>query len=397
MKIKIGRKSLYANLFEIPSSLALEALLPLKGKATRIGGQLWTDLPSGIIPKDEDVVWALKKGDILLFGDDTLLIVLEDMEDHRRYTAIGRVEEADQLGSLQGQEFNIAFEKERKIPELRSISLEDGLGNELSILPERALKGKEGVDRAVSPFLALGTSLLVSWDEAREWLMRDRLLGGPVKEQEFMGAKLLVLDWKKKLGEEEWQGLRERFGDALVPILPRENRMSMDALPWMDRDYLMAFEQAKRKLGIERIFIHGLLPLQEQAAFELLITVNGIGAKTALNIMSCMNITSLCAAIAGGDVKTLKRISGVGPKSAERMIVELRDKVDAIVPEAPFLNRNGEPAKLKEVEDAILALGQLGFQGPKVQKLVNEVALELPENERSSENILRKSIQALNK
>ena len=79
------------------------------------------------------------------------------------------------------------------------------------------------------------------------------------------------------------------------------------------------------------------------------------------------------------------------------MIVELRDKVDAIVPEAPFLNRNGEPAKLKEVEDAILALGQLGFQGPKVQKLVNEVALELPENERSSENILRKSIQALNK
>ena len=113
--------------------------------------------------------------------------------------------------------------------------------------------------------------------------------------------------------------------------------------------------------------------------------------------MSCMNITSLCAAISGGDLKTLKKISGVGPKSAERMIVELRDKVDAIVPEAAFLNRNGEPAKLKEVEDAILALGQLGFQGPKVQKLVNEVALELPENERSSENILRKSIQALNK
>lgn len=284
MKIKIGRKSLYANLFEIPSSLALEALLPLKGKATRIGGQLWTDLPSGIIPKDEDVVWALKKGDILLFGDDTLLIVLEDMEDHRRYTPIGRVEEPSLLDSLQGQEFNIVLENERKIPELRTISLEDGLGNELSVLPERALRAKEGVDRAVSPFLALGTSLLVSWDEAREWLMRDRLLGGPVKEQEFMGAKLLVLDWKKKLGEEEWQGLRERFGEALVPILPRENRMSMDALPWMDRDYLMAFEQAKRKLGIERIFIHGLLPLQEQAAFEGYLCY-GVKIKTGLTVL----------------------------------------------------------------------------------------------------------------
>ena len=284
MKIKIGRKMYCANLYETPSAEAFSSLLPLKGKATRIGAQLWADLPPGIIPKDEEVVRQLKKGDILLFGDDTLLIVMEDMEDHRRYTAIGRVEEADQLGSLQGQEFNIAFEKERKIPELRSISLEDGLGNELSILPERALKGKEGVDRAVSPFLALGTSLLVSWDEAREWLMRDRLLGGPVKEQEFMGAKLLVLDWKKKLGEEEWQGLRERFGDALVPILPRENRMSMDALPWMDRDYLMAFEEAKRKLGIERIFIHGLLPLQEQAAFEGYLCY-GVKIKTGLTVL----------------------------------------------------------------------------------------------------------------
>ena len=147
----------------------------------------------------------------------------------------------------------------------------------------------------------------------------------------------------------------------------------------------------------DAIILFGFATRQEQAAFELLITVNGIGAKTALNIMSCMNITSLCAAIAGGDVKTLKRISGVGPKSAERMIVELRDKVDAIVPEAPFLNKNGEPARLKEAEDAVLALGQLGFQGPKVQKLVNEIAMSLPENERSSENILRKSIQALNK
>ena len=81
----------------------------------------------------------------------------------------------------------------------------------------------------------------------------------------------------------------------------------------------------------DAIILFGFATRQEQAAFELLITVNGIGAKTALNIMSCMNITSLCAAIAGGDIKTLKRISGVGPKSAERMIVELRDKVDAIV------------------------------------------------------------------
>ena len=51
----------------------------------------------------------------------------------------------------------------------------------------------------------------------------------------------------------------------------------------------------------DAIILFGFATRQEQSAFELLITVNGIGAKTALNIMSCMNITSLCAAISGGD------------------------------------------------------------------------------------------------
>ena len=281
MKIKIGRKTYCANLYEIPSAEAFSSLLPLKGKATRIGAQLWADLPPGIIPKDEEVVRQLKKGDILLFGDDTLLIVMEDMEDHRRYTAIGRVEEADQLGSLQGQEFNIAFEKERKIPELLSISLEDGLGNELSILPERALKGKEGVDRAIAPLLTEGFALLVGWDEAREWLMNDRLLGGAPKKQELMGARLLVLDWKKKLAAEEWEGLKERFGDALVPVLPLEKRMSEETLPWKDGDCLLTFEFAKLLLGVEKVYLHGVIPLQEQLAFEGYLNY-GIKIKTGL-------------------------------------------------------------------------------------------------------------------
>lgn len=146
----------------------------------------------------------------------------------------------------------------------------------------------------------------------------------------------------------------------------------------------------------DAMILFGFASKQEQSMFELLITVNGIGAKTALTIMSCMNISSLCAAIAGGDLKTLKKISGVGPKSAERMIVELRDKVSSVLPELPFLGKNGTPEKNKEVEDAILALGQLGFQGPKYQKIINDIALELPEQERSSENMIRKALQSLN-
>ena len=139
---------------------------------------------------------------------------------------------------------------------------------------------------------------------------------------------------------------------------------------------------------------------QERSVFELLITVNGIGAKTALNILSCMNITNLCEAIASGDLKTLKKISGVGPKSAERILVELRDKVKNIAPGLTFNTSSGgsgNPELDKAVEDAVLALGQLGFQGPKFQKQVQEVALEIPEDQRSCENIIRKVLQSLNR
>ena len=146
----------------------------------------------------------------------------------------------------------------------------------------------------------------------------------------------------------------------------------------------------------DALTLFGFATRQERDVFLLLITVNGIGAKTALNILSCMNVTSFCQAVASGDLKSLKKISGVGPKSAERILVELRDKIQKIAPETTF--GGAAPTKVdKAVEDAILALGQLGFQGPKFQKLVADVALEIPEDQRSTENIIRKALQALNR
>ena len=147
----------------------------------------------------------------------------------------------------------------------------------------------------------------------------------------------------------------------------------------------------------DALTLFGFATRPEREVFELLITVNGIGAKTALNILSCMNISSFCQAVASGDLKSLKKISGVGPKSAERILVELRDKIQKIAPETAFAG-GAVPAKIdKAVEDAILALGQLGFQGPKFQKLVSDVALEIPEDQRSTENIIRKALQTLNR
>ncbi len=147
------------------------------------------------------------------------------------------------------------------------------------------------------------------------------------------------------------------------------------------------------------IALYGFAKEQERVIFLLLITVSGIGPKTALNILSSMNITSFCEALASGDVKSLKRINGVGPKSAERMIVELRDKVDQIAPEMAFGGLPGGKSSpdTKAMEDALLALESLGFQKVKIQKMVADLVMQMPEKERSVENIVRKSLQSLNK
>lgn len=150
----------------------------------------------------------------------------------------------------------------------------------------------------------------------------------------------------------------------------------------------------------DAIQLFGFASKSEKQIFELLITVNGIGAKTALNILSSMNIPSFCAALASGDVKSLKKINGVGPKSAERMVVELRDKIDSVMPEFSYggTAASGTAAAWsKELDDALLALEQLGFQRAKIQKMVSDIVSGLSEDQRSSENIIRKSLQALNK
>ena len=97
--------------------------------------------------------------------------------------------------------------------------------------------------------------------------------------------------------------------------------------------------------------------------FRLLInTVSGIGPKIALNILSGMNVTALRGAVAQADIKSLSSISGVGRKTAERIIVELKDKIGpAGAWEAISAQRALSPGDQK-MNDAVLALIALGFK-----------------------------------
>ena len=112
----------------------------------------------------------------------------------------------------------------------------------------------------------------------------------------------------------------------------------------------------------------------ERELFRLLInSVSGIGPKTALNILSGINVTAFRGAVASGDVKALSQISGVGKKTAERIVVELKDKIGAAgVWEALSAQRARSPEEQK-VNDAVLALMALGFKQVEAHDAVRKV------------------------
>jgi Holliday junction DNA helicase RuvA len=109
--------------------------------------------------------------------------------------------------------------------------------------------------------------------------------------------------------------------------------------------------------------LYGFMSAPERDLFRLLInSVSGIGPKTALNILSGMNVVAFRGAVAGSDVKSLSQISGVGKKTAERIVVELRDKIGAAGALEAASARHALSPEDQKTSDATLALMALGFK-----------------------------------
>ncbi len=109
--------------------------------------------------------------------------------------------------------------------------------------------------------------------------------------------------------------------------------------------------------------LYGFMSAAEREMFRLLInTVSGIGPKIALNVLSGMNVTALRGAVSGGDVKSLSQISGVGRKTAERIVVELKDKIGAAGAWEALSAQRGLSEADQKINDAVLALMALGFK-----------------------------------
>ena len=119
--------------------------------------------------------------------------------------------------------------------------------------------------------------------------------------------------------------------------------------------------------------VFGFVNKQERELYRLLITVSGVGANTARMMLSSMNPTELCNAIANGDERMIKTVKGIGLKTAQRIIVDLRDKimVSGIANELHVRGEKAESTLNNAVkEEAVAALTMLGFSPAPVAKVV---------------------------
>lgn len=118
----------------------------------------------------------------------------------------------------------------------------------------------------------------------------------------------------------------------------------------------------------------------ERELFLLLTSVSGIGAGTSRVILSSMTVPELAAVISEGNDKMLKTVKGIGPKAAQRIIVDLRDKIGSLGIEAASPMAPASPAVNKEVMDeAVAALTMLGFSPAPAHKAVQKILSDEPE------------------
>ena len=116
------------------------------------------------------------------------------------------------------------------------------------------------------------------------------------------------------------------------------------------------------------ISLYGFLSAREKQCFELLISASGVGPGLAMKILSGMNVEDLVPAIRGGDLASLVKIPGVGRKTAERIVVELRDKLDAMAAAEPV-----KAASLSgPAEDVTSALINLGYDRRDAEAAVEQ-------------------------
>ena len=150
--------------------------------------------------------------------------------------------------------------------------------------------------------------------------------------------------------------------------------------------------------------LYGFATLDERRAFELCLSVSGVGPKLTLAALSGLGATGLGDTIAGGDVGRLQRVPGIGKKTAERLVMELRDKFKAqaqkvgMGPGKAEGGKRGLASGAGPFSDVVSALTNLGYKPPDAERAVDKVLSSLGEGVTPPiEEVLRQSLRALQK
>ena len=157
-------------------------------------------------------------------------------------------------------------------------------------------------------------------------------------------------------------------------------------LPGLGKEVTLLTHYAQKE---DSVALYGFLQEAERALFRNLQKVSGIGAKIALAVLSGVSTNDFARLVHAGDVVALTKIPGIGKKTAERIVVELRDRLDGMSGiSGTALHAAGAP--LDAAGEATVALQQLGYKPVEVSRLVQKVAAEGDD----AEAIIRKALRA---
>ncbi len=170
--------------------------------------------------------------------------------------------------------------------------------------------------------------------------------------------------------------------EILVPL------STFDRLPQKGEETKLLVSHCVRE---DDELLYGFATEREKEMFLKLTAVSGVGPKIALAILSGSSLGELCLAIASGNAKRISAIKGVGRKTAEKICVELKDKVSALEALANASRKDGPDARAPIVRDAILALSALGFNEETSNKMVSAVLTDDP-SVSDVEAIVRKAL-----
>jgi holliday junction DNA helicase RuvA len=172
--------------------------------------------------------------------------------------------------------------------------------------------------------------------------------------------------------------------EVLIPL------SSYDKLPKPNQEVKLLTHLVVRE---DAHVLYGFMSAEERELFRLLInTVSGIGPKIALNVLSGMNPTAFRGAVANSDIRALSHISGVGKKTAERIVVELKDKFGAAGGWEASSAKHGLTPEEQKINDAVLALMALDYKQVEAHDLVRGAAAVLGP-QASLEELVRASLQ----